>query len=84
MHTWSFNFFFEQGEEPRRVQTALLGGVTKYNKDYKVKENYNQVLGLYKKDPAYRKGSAIRSFTTGNRQLDAAAIDAIAGEETTW
>ena len=52
MHTWSSNFFFEQGEEPPRVQTALLGGVTNYIKDLKVKENYNQVLGLYEKDHA--------------------------------
>ena len=84
MHTWSSNFFFEQGEEPRRVQTALLGGVTNYIKDHKVNANYNQVLRLYEKDPAYRKRNAIRSFTTGNSQLDAAAIDAIAGDETTW
>ena len=43
-------FFLNKGKDPEGPRLHLVGGITNYIKDLKVKENYNQVPGLYKKD----------------------------------
>jgi hypothetical protein len=74
-----------QGKGSRRIQAALNGGQTYYNKDHKEKENYKQILDFYTQDPKRKQKNAIRSFSTGEEdQLDATAIDIVAGDFATW
>ena len=51
--------FFLTREGPRRVQTALIGGITSYMKDLKISRKYNQVPGFYKRTLAKNLGTQL-------------------------